>query len=732
MATKYLSEINFEGTEYLIKDTEARNFITVLNDEKAPKASPTFTGEPKAPDTSDPSTNSQIITINDLTKTINDLALKEASKREVDTTPISGSKKLIESGGVYSVFQSVNNTIGILEEQITNKQFYVTVTEASGVYTADKTIEKILSALQNNKLLYCSYQVDGGEFILPLNINLTDENKIVFANDFLYDALAIAFDVNTSEIAVVNEKLAPENHTSETNQYGLGDATYYGHLKLSDTANQDLDSSKGVAASPKALSAIVTSLNNNIATRAPLISPAFTGDPTAPTPSDVTDNGTSIATTAFVQGAINNTLKITQTLQLKGVIDTTYTAPPEDSGDEDTYFPQLGLPTSCSPGEVYIAGCIGFCGYEKCEIGDLIICQLESSALDYDDPSIIDPYWTVVQTNLYAKFTEINNKFTEINNNFAEINKKTHALSDTIDGEALRSKAVSITRPDDILTAAASMPIRTEQIFFNGSDGVDAGGPADYIIVNAKKGDNHRTILDCYDLQTGNHYINGCMRAEANSTIEGANVWTGWKLQPSPNNTYTKTEVDTLIDQITGFTITPTLTDDNIVELTGSAKTNGFNLDAKHAKKGPSKVYTSENATTSISGYGTSKTIKIPQITVDTYGHVTAAADEDITITMPPTQTLPTSFNITANANDDDIVTLSASGGANSVSYTANHAQKGPNGGFVHENKAINFTIPNLTIDSYGHTTEAEKGQRFIIADELPNTITDGAICIVY
>jgi hypothetical protein len=74
------------------------------------------------------------------------------------------------------------------------------------------------------------------------------------------------------------------------------------------------------------------------------------------------------------------------------------------------------------------------------------------------------------------------------------------------------------------------MPIRTVQLFFNGSDGVSAGGPVNYIIVNAKKGDNHRTILDCYDLQTGDHYINGCMRAETDSTATDANIWTGWIL----------------------------------------------------------------------------------------------------------------------------------------------------------------------------------------------------------
>jgi hypothetical protein len=40
---------------------------------------------------------------------------------------------------------------------------------------------------------------------------------------------------------------------------------------------------------------------------------------------------------------------------------------------------------------------------------------------------------------------------------------------------------------------------------------------------------------------------------------------------------------------------------------------------------------------------------------------------------MPSAQTIPTSFNITANGNDDGIVTLSKSGGANQVSYSVAH-----------------------------------------------------------
>ena len=58
--------------------------------------------------------------------------------------------------------------------------------------------------------------------------------------------------------------------------------------------------------------------------------------------------------------------------------------------------------------------------------------------------------------------------------------------------------------------------------------------------------------------------------------------------------------------------------------------------------------YTSGNATTAISG-GESKTIKIPQLHVDNYGHVTSAADEDVKITIPSTANMVTGTGLTDN-----------------------------------------------------------------------------------
>ena len=89
--------------------------------------------------------------------------------------------------------------------------------------------------------------------------------------------------------------------------------------------------------------------------------------------------------------------------------------------------------------------------------------------------------------------------------------------------------------------------------------------------------------------------------------------------------------------------ISATAEDDDVVILTGTAGENGVTFKGEHAKKGPASGHTSGNTVTSVGGsYSASQTIKIPQITVDQYGHVTAAADESITITMPDAQTIPT------------------------------------------------------------------------------------------
>lgn len=110
----------------------------------------------------------------------------------------------------------------------------------------------------------------------------------------------------------------------------------------------------------------------------------------------------------------------------------------------------------------------------------------------------------------------------------------------------------------------------------------------------------------------------------------------------------------------TSISITATASDDDVVILTGTKGNNKVTYDAKHAKMfgadtpTTTNKYTTDSSTTSISGSGGSGTIKVPQLTVDEYGHVKSASDEIVTITMPTTPTAlqnPTKLTLTVGNN---------------------------------------------------------------------------------
>ena len=82
----------------------------------------------------------------------------------------------------------------------------------------------------------------------------------------------------------------------------------------------------------------------------------------------------------------------------------------------------------------------------------------------------------------------------------------------------------------------------------------------------------------------------------------------------------------------TSFNINATGTGDAVISVVGTGGANSVHYSVTHDEAGT--AYTSGNTTTSIKA-GESKTIKIPQITVDKYGHTNTAADESVTITIP-------------------------------------------------------------------------------------------------
>lgn len=86
-----------------------------------------------------------------------------------------------------------------------------------------------------------------------------------------------------------------------------------------------------------------------------------------------------------------------------------------------------------------------------------------------------------------------------------------------------------------ILTIAAEQPNQTETCWFGGSDAVNpCQMPETYCFCMIKKGSNQRTLIDCFSLVNGKHWIN----SNANVVTD---PWSGWQLQP---NAADKTKLD--------------------------------------------------------------------------------------------------------------------------------------------------------------------------------------------
>ena len=108
----------------------------------------------------------------------------------------------------------------------------------------------------------------------------------------------------------------------------------------------------------------------------------------------------------------------------------------------------------------------------------------------------------------------------------------------------------------------------------------------------------------------------------------------------------------------------------NPVEVTGglNPEKTAATYTISHKKEGPLARYTSKNEITTI-GEGESKTIKIPQLEVDQFGHVRTAADEDVTITIPSTTNMVTGTGLTKDkiilGNGDSKIQTSSYGISN-------------------------------------------------------------------
>ena len=126
----------------------------------------------------------------------------------------------------------------------------------------------------------------------------------------------------------------------------------------------------------------VDNLQNTLNAKAPLASPTFTGSPKSTTPG-TGDNSTRIATTAFVQAAVNSKLAEADAMRFRGVLMT--------SGS--------GLPADAMTGDTYKAGVAGTWAGQKCEPGDMLICTQGGDGMSSTAT------WAVIQANIDGAVT---------------------------------------------------------------------------------------------------------------------------------------------------------------------------------------------------------------------------------------------------------------------------------------------------------------------------------------
>lgn len=90
---------------------------------------------------------------------------------------------------------------------------------------------------------------------VPSNLN-TVATDVVSAINELYSTLTNYIQTNNAAVTGLQQGKAPNNHASDQTTYGKGDASNYGHVKLSDATNSTSGVGDGVAATPAAVKAV--------------------------------------------------------------------------------------------------------------------------------------------------------------------------------------------------------------------------------------------------------------------------------------------------------------------------------------------------------------------------------------------------------------------------------------------------------------------------------------------
>lgn len=280
--------------------------------------------------------------------------------------------------------------------EIKNSYLYLPFEKIGENYYSEIGIERIGEALENGKKIYCT--IDDATLI-PLVKATPYECTFALSISLEYYEYILTNQLNPDEnkyLVIENanaERIAPEDHSSEENTYGLGNQFRYGHVKLSDTPSTTNGMSSGIAATPKAVEDVRVALADAITNLPKSIE--LTGTPTTVTPvppqGETAPPNKQIANVEYVKQEINKVLSASEAMTFKGVLNAATGTPAT-----------IGLPLKADVGDTYKIGIAAKFAGQNCEIGDLAICL---KSYNTTPTSNFTTYWAIVQSNIDGAVT---------------------------------------------------------------------------------------------------------------------------------------------------------------------------------------------------------------------------------------------------------------------------------------------------------------------------------------
>lgn len=172
------------------------------------------------------------------------------------TSRINEARDMV--GQIITEMNNVLTQAGFSPQSACTDQLFQSINKLRQILATTTTPGAVLSSTDANKIAVAA---DG-----TMTVNCfgnaaaltTSASTVVGA----INELKSTYDCCISDLQTDVSGKAPTNHASSGLDYGIGNADCYGHLKISDTYNQDLGCT-GMAASQSALAEVWTCLSSN-------------------------------------------------------------------------------------------------------------------------------------------------------------------------------------------------------------------------------------------------------------------------------------------------------------------------------------------------------------------------------------------------------------------------------------------------------------------------------------